>query len=121
MIAFGKECVSSPVWGGYVPLILVDAHTEYITYSQASDEAKLAYWKQSDVWSDVKAAYERFFELNPNATGIYRNYAWYAYHAEHWAVFNELAPKVRPVDYGYFGGTEEFDKMVRFAKEHLAK
>jgi len=117
MIAFGKECVASNNWRGFVPLILVDAHTDYNTFSQASDEEKQAYWKQPGVWPDIKAAYDRFFELNPSSTGIFKNYAWYAYHAEQWDAFNQLAPKVRPMDYNFFGGKDEFDKMVRLAKE----
>jgi hypothetical protein len=120
MIAFGRECVASTNWGGYVPMILVDAHTDCNTYSQDSDEVKQAYWKQPDVWPDIKAAYDRFFEIKPNATDIYKNYAWYAYHAEQWDAFNELVPKVRPVDYNFFGGADEFNKMVQLAKEHAS-
>ena len=121
MIAFGKQCVAATNWGGFVPMILVDAHTDYNTYSQDSDEAKQAYWKQPGVWPDIKAAYDRFFELNSNATDIYKNYAWYAYHAEQWNAFNELVPKVRPADYNFFGGTDKFNKMVQLAKEHAGK
>jgi hypothetical protein len=31
---------------------------------------------------------------------------------------NELIPKLAPVDYSFFGGRDEFDKMVRLAKEN---
>jgi hypothetical protein len=121
MIAFGRECVASTNWGGYVPIILVDAHTDYNTFSDNSDEEKLAYWKQPEVWPDIKSAYDRFFELNPDATDIYKNYAWYAYHAEQWEAFNQLVSKVRPEDYNFFGGKDEFDKMVELAGEHTGK
>jgi hypothetical protein len=119
MLAFGRECVASKEWGGTVPLILVDAHYEYSLYLPDSPE-KTDYWKQPDVWPDVKSAYDRFFELYPAATGKYNNYAWYAYRCEQWDAFLELLPKIDPVDYAYFGGQDEFDSMVQQAKAHAA-
>jgi hypothetical protein len=59
--------------------------------------------------------------LNPNETSWYYNYAWYAYHAEQWDTLNEIIPKLGPVNYSYFGGKDEFDKMVQLAKEHSSK
>lgn len=117
MIAFGRECVASKIWGGTVPLILSDAHREYWLYLQDSEE-KTNYWKRPDVWPDIKASFDRFFELNPDATSYYHNYAWYAYHAEQWDKLNELLPKLGTVNYDYFGGKEEFNKMVQLTKEH---
>ena len=117
MIAFGRECVASNNWGGSVPLILLDAHWEFCSHLQDSEE-KNNYWKQPGVWPDIMASFERFFELNPEATGWYHNYAWYAYHAEQWDKLNELIPKLGVVNYAYFGGEAEFNKMVQLAKEH---
>ena len=119
MLAFGRECVANTNWGGEVPLILVDAHTDYNSARQATEEEKYAYWKEPDVWPDIKAAYERFFELNPDADATYKNYAWYAYYAGQWSDFVSIAEKVRPEDYGFFGGKESFSKMRKEAKEHL--
>jgi len=56
--------------------------------------------------------------LNPDASGYYHNYAWYAYRAEQWDKLNELIPKLGEVNYSFFGGKEEYDKMVQLAKEH---
>jgi tetratricopeptide (TPR) repeat protein len=122
MIAFGKECLSSKVWGGSVPLILVDAHSDYVTYCLDNDAEKEAYWKQPDVWSDVKASFDRFFEMNPDAVQHYRNYAWYAFHAEQWDAFNQIVLKLGPADYYFFGGKDQLDKMVQYAKDrtHMA-
>jgi hypothetical protein len=117
MIAFGKECVASKTWGGTVPLILSDAHREYWLYLPDSEE-KTNYWKQPDVWPDIQASFSRFFDLSPHATGWYPNYAWYAYRCEQWDKLNELIPKLELVNYDYFGGKAEFDKMVQLAKEH---
>lgn len=115
-LAFGRECVQSKKWGGRVPLTLIDAHLYIDGRLQRADQTN--YWKRPDVWADIQAAYDRFFELNPDATGYYHNYAWYAYHAEQWDKLNELIPKLGPVNYDFFGGREEYDKMVQLAKQH---
>lgn len=118
-LAFGRECAHSTNWGGRVPLTLVDAH-DFIA-GRYKGEAQTNYWKRPEVWSDVQAAFDRFFELNPDDIGWYHNYALYAYRAEQWDKLNELIPKLGPVNYSYFGGKDEFDKMVRLAKEHSGK
>jgi hypothetical protein len=119
MLAFGRECVASTKWGGTVPLILVDAHDEYQRFLP-SDTDRADYWKQPDVWPDVKAAYDRFFELHPTETGKYNNYAWYAYRCEQWDAFLALLPKIDAVDYNYFGGQDKYDSMVQHAKHESA-
>lgn len=116
LLAFGWECVQSKVWGGRVPLILLDAREAIYRY--LDDSEKTNYWKRPDVWLDVQSAFDRFFALNPNATGWYQNYAWYAYRCEQWKKLNELIPKLGPINYSYFGGKAAFDKMVSLAKEH---
>jgi tetratricopeptide (TPR) repeat protein len=120
MLAFGRECVTNTNWGGDVPLILVDAHSEYDRYNRPTEEEQYAYWKDPEVWPDIKAAYERFFELNPDADGTYKNYAWYAYYAGQWSDFLSIAEKVRPEDYGFFGDKESFSQMRKQAKENLS-
>ncbi len=115
-LEFGRECVQSTNWGGRVPLILVDAHLSI--NSRNEGEAQANYWKQPRVWADVQAAFDRFFDLNPDAISWYHNYAWYAYHAEQWDKLNELIPKLGAVNYQFFGGKDEYDKMLQLAKEH---
>jgi peroxiredoxin len=118
LLTFGWECVQSKVWGGKVPLILLDAHEAIAGYLDGPE--KTNYWKQTDVWLDVQSAFDRFFALNPDATSWYHNYAWYAYRCERWKKLNELIPKLGRVNYSYFGGKDAFDKMVRLAKEHAS-
>jgi hypothetical protein len=120
MLDFGRECVQNTNWAGQVPLVLVDAHWNFRRgYVDKSEQTN--YWKQPDVWPDIKAAFERYFEVNPDATRWYHNYAWYAYQCEQWNAFNELIPKLGPINYDFFGGKAEFDKMVQLAKEHTDK
>ena len=120
MLGFGRECAQNTNWGGSVPLTLVDAHydicNQYIDQSERTN-----YWKQPDVWDDIKSAYEQYFQLYPNDASRIPNYAWYAYHAEDWDKLNELIPKLGPASYYAFGGKDEFDKMVQLAKEHASQ
>lgn len=119
MLQFGHECVTNMQWGGNVPLILLDAH-HFISYMYTNQTDQEDYWKQPVVWADLNTAYKRFFEVNPNATGRYYQYAWYAYKCAQWRKFIELIPKLGPVNYDYFGGGAEFDKMVQLAKENIS-
>ncbi len=116
MIAFGLDCVESREWGGRVPLILLDAHEAIRRYLDKPEQDD--YWKRPEVWPDIEASFNRFFELNPDATSWYHNYARYAWRCERWDKLNELIPRLGPVHYSYFGGTNEYNRMVRLAKEH---
>jgi hypothetical protein len=121
MLEFGRKCVQNEQWGGHVPLILMDAHSAIEQQFTADVAEKADYWKQTQVWTDLNSAFERFFELNPNEISWYHNYAWYAYQADQWATLNKLIPKLGPVNYDYFGGRDKFEEMVRQAKQHGAK
>ena len=48
-------------------------------------------------------------------------YALYAYRCQRWDKLNELLPKLGRVNYDYFGGKSEFDKMVALAKQHAGE
>ncbi len=121
MLAFGRVCVANTNWGGYVPIILVDAHSDYNRIATTNEVVRLAYWKKPDVWPDLKSSYERFFQLNPDQTEIYKNYAWYAYQAGQWAEFLRIAEKVRPEDYDFFGDKAAFPQMLKKAKANVAE
>lgn len=119
MLEFGRQCATNKAWGGHIPLILLDAHKS-IQRQYVNDSQKTNYWKQPEVWTDLKTAFGRFFELNPDATGWYHDYAWYAYQAGQWDTLNKIIPKLGPINYSFFGGTNEFNKMVQLAKEHAS-
>jgi hypothetical protein len=119
MLDFGRQCVRSRDWGGRVPLILLDAH--YAIQRRMEGNAKNDYWKQPQVWLDLQAAFDRFLTLNPDATNWYHDYALYAYRCGQWDKFNELLTKLGPINYDYFGGKAEFDKMVEWARQHSGK
>ena len=120
MLQFGHECVTNKKWGGQVPLILVKARDSIQDHCIAPSE-KDNYWKRPEVWADIKSAFERYFELNPSNTSWYSSYALHAYRAEQWDTLNKIIPKLNLANYDYFSGKDEYDKMVRLAKERSSK
>ena len=116
MLAFGRECAKSTEWGGRVPLVLVDAH-DWIAKRPPLRNTR-NYWKSPEVWADVKMAYEKFFKLNPDQTGWRHNYARHAWWSEQWDDLNKQLPLLGTINYEFFGGKAEFNKMVAQAKEH---
>ena len=64
---------------------------------------------------------EKFFTLNPEEKGWRHNYALYAYRAEQWDDLNRQLPLLGEINYEFFGGKDQYDKMVRLAKEHAKK
>jgi hypothetical protein len=72
------------------------------------------------VWSDLQAAFEKFFKLNPEATGWHHNYFWYAYACKQWEVAKrELDVIGSEVNYSYFGSEERFNEMANEVRAHL--
>jgi hypothetical protein len=120
MLKFGRECVASSKWKGNVPLALVDAHTDLVNLLP-DENARKQYWRQPEVWPDVKAAYEKFFELNPKAIDLRANYAWFAFLCEQWDAFNQQVELMNPVNYAFFGGKEKFEKLVETSKRNSEK
>jgi|SRR5947209_10333483 len=119
MLAFGRQCVTSTSWGGRVPVILRDAHEALAKYLK--EEEQPAYWKQPAVWADLKAAFEKFFTLNPEEISLRHNYALYAYRAEQWDDLNRQLPLRREINYDLFGGQVQYETMIRLAKAHAKK
>jgi thiol-disulfide isomerase/thioredoxin len=121
MLAFGRECVENKQWGGNVPLILLDAHY-FIQREFVDDSEKTNYWKQPEVWLDIKDAFDRFFEANPDDVGWHHKFAWYAYQCGQWNEFNhQLSLFSSGTNYDYFGGKDKFDQMVALAGEHAGE
>jgi tetratricopeptide (TPR) repeat protein len=118
-LAFGRECVESPQWGGRVPLMLVEVH-EGIARRLEEDERK-DYWKQPRVWLDVQEAFERYISLNPGETNAYAGYVIYAVRSQRWDKVKELLPKFGPEEYSRFGGADQYNKLVQRANELAPK
>ena len=120
MIAFGRECTLNTNWSGSVRLMLADAH--YEASREIQDSAKrAAYWQKANVWSDIQFSYQQFFKLFPNEVGYRHNYALYAVRCGQWQeVLNQI--KLFPTtNVAYFGGQDQFNKMVKVAEDHVKK
>ncbi len=115
VLEFGRQCVASTQWKGTVPLFLVDAHVTVSRYLEKEQQPK--YWLNPAVWMDVRNSYERFFELNPEEVSYRHNYAWWAYKCGKHREFLEQVALFPSINYEYFGGRQEFDRMVRVAKD----
>ncbi|MCC6234961.1 MAG: DUF4034 domain-containing protein [Verrucomicrobiales bacterium] len=115
VLAFGRRCVAAKEWRGRVPLMLVDVHVMLATERTTGLQEK--HWTQPGVWEDVRASFERFFELNPEATGWFHNYAYHAYQCRAYDVFLELLPKLGTVNEAYFGGHDAFEGMIQTAEK----
>lgn len=115
MMAFGRECVQHPRWR--VPLTMVVA-LENIADDFSKEQAE-AFWWRPDVWADVKAAYERYFELFPNDTEERGRYFKAAYRSRAWKDMKRQFPKLRAVPWGQFGGPQGLAEMMSEMREHL--
>jgi hypothetical protein len=118
VIAFGRECLSNRV--GQIPLILYHGHRQLATYHKQTNkgETEADYWKQPNVWPDVKSSFETFFEVNPEAIGWRHDYAMAAYKCEAWDDLRKQIKLLGPINYPYFGGKESFAEMVRKAEQY---
>jgi len=71
------------------------------------------------VWPDIKAGYEKYAQLNPNASLFRYPYAAYAFRCGQLAAFTEQIALIRKNDgklnYNYFGGKDAFEKLVTIA------
>ena len=119
LLKFGRECVASEKWGGRVPLVLVDAHMRLVRY--VPDGKQKEYWKRPEVWKDLKAGFDKFFENCPDANGTRQRYVLCAYRCEQWEELNRQVSLLKSVDYDYFGGKPKFEEIQRLAKEHSVK
>ncbi len=119
MLEFGRQCVASRLWGGRVPLTLLKAHETLSGYIEAAKRPN--YWKEPVVWGDIKASLERFYELNPQDKQWRQTYFLYACLAEQWEDARKQLALLEQVDHAYFGGKEEYEKMVRTARSHTPK
>ncbi|HYE31739.1 MAG TPA: hypothetical protein VEH27_09940 [Methylomirabilota bacterium] len=115
MLAFGRQCVNSEIWGGRVPLILLDAHVALAAWAKRNNQTA-NYWTQQGVWPDIRSSFEKFFKLNPKDSSWRHNYAYYAYQCQEYAAFLKQVELMGPVNYPYFGGKEKFDLMLQTAK-----
>jgi hypothetical protein len=113
-LAFAREVVKSDRFYGQTPLHLYHTHESLAAYVKSS---RPNYWTEPQVWPDIVASFERYFELNGEDNSWRHNYALCAWRCRQWKVFVEQVDKLTTVNFEYFGGQDSFERMVRTARE----
>ena len=120
LLQFGHECAASAAWGGWVPLILADAH-ERLSYIFPKAQRSV-YWKNPAVWKDIKTAFEKYFAMYPQATDGHERYARFAAWCEQWEEFARQVKLVPSINRGYFvEGGGDFDDYIQAAQKALGR
>ena len=118
-LEFSRECVRNTNWFGEVPLVLANTHGSLAAWYHLAESPD--YWQRPQVWPDIQASYERFFQLNPYAVGYRHNYARDAYLCGHYAEFLAQVKFFNNTNFAYFGGPEKFRQMLTNATAAAAK
>jgi len=115
-LQFGRQCIASTNWGGQVPLMLRQTHHSLARYYKMTESPE--YWQEPQVWKDVKASFEKFFTLNPNAVGWRHDYARDAYLCGHYAEFLQQTKLFSGgTNFAFFGGEQKFREMLARVSE----
>jgi hypothetical protein len=109
-LEFGRKCVTSTNWGGRVPLVLPELHRSLARYHKLTDSPD--YWQRAEVWDDVRPAYERFFQLNPEGFGYRHDYARDAFLCGHYSEFLAQTKLFPWTNFNFFGGEGRFREML---------
>jgi len=117
-LAFAREILKSDRFQGRVPLLVYHTHESLAKYFKAS---RPNYWQEPQVWPDIKSCFERYFELNGDDTDWRHNYVMCAWRCAQWTTLNEEIPKLKWVNYGYFGGRQAFEQMWERARARATK
>jgi hypothetical protein len=116
---FARKCVNSTKWGGRVPLILADAHSDLAELEAEFDKSKsVTYWRRPGVWEDLRSSYDKCLSLNPKDLLARHRYARDARACgEFKTLLEQITILGKDTDKHYFGGPQEFDEMLRVARE----
>jgi hypothetical protein len=121
-LQFARKCAGSEVWGGQVPLVLVDVHHKLAAWKEQKNDP--AYWGRPQVWTDLQDSYEKFFwvNANPEAQSYRHNYARDAFLCGKYDAFlTQVGKFTSGTNHGFFGGAAAFDGMLSRARAATGK
>lgn len=118
VLEFGRECVVSTNVAGKPRLLLVSIHESLERAGRKSRQVDRSYFARASVWSDLKSAFEAYADGAPTVGTWNKSFAKYAWYAQDWETLNRQLPKIRKPDPAFFGGTEQFNRMLTEAKAH---
>jgi hypothetical protein len=113
-LEFARSCVASTNWGGTVPLVLRHLHYNLARYHNQTESP--SYWHRPEVWADVKAAFEKFYLLNPEEVSFRHDYAYDAFLCGQYAEFlDQTKLFTTGTNFSAFGGEAKFKSMLALA------
>ncbi|HAB17365.1 MAG TPA: hypothetical protein PLX89_17635 [Verrucomicrobiota bacterium] len=126
VIEFGQQCLTDTNAVKRARLMIVDIHEALEGYYRKNDpktgkrstKVDLTYYRRPAVWRDIRAAFEVFFKEAPEASGWHHNFALHAWRAQDWKTLNQEIPLLGEVNFKYFGGQAEYERMIAEAKDH---
>jgi hypothetical protein len=83
-LAFGRQCLEGAQFDSRVPLMVVDAHLNFVMPAKWGSAVNNPYFAKDEVWSDIAAAYDGYLQQHPNAWRLRSYYARYAWEAGKW-------------------------------------
>ncbi len=113
-LAFAREVMKSDSYYGQELLQPYFVHEKFAQYFRAS---RPDYWLEPQVWPDIEAAFERFFERNGDDNDWRHRYALCAFRCEQWQALDDQLSKLKEVNYDYFGGKDAYERIKRVARE----
>jgi hypothetical protein len=115
LLGFGRQCLTNRAWKGEAPLGLAEAH-RYLASNLEPGPARNRYWQQPEVWPEVQASFDTFFQAQPGAVGWKHNLAWFAFQCGQWETFNQTVREFPTTNHAYFGGRKQFEQMLAVAR-----
>jgi len=78
LVTFARQCLTNTIWTPEVAEIVPKAYGEIVVEIRESDE-RMDFWRRAEVWSDIKAAYEKLFQAYPKTLTLREDFARYGF------------------------------------------
>ena len=91
------------------------------SFAQYFRNTRPNYWTEAQVWPDLQASFERFFDRNGEDNDWRHKYAVCALRCQQWRALDEQLSKLKKINYDYFGGKDAFADLKRVAHERATK
>lgn len=116
-LAFAREIAKADLYYGQELLQPYFVHRDLAQFFRNS---RPGYWTEPQVWPDLEACFERFFDRAGDDQAWRNTYALCAWRCRQWKALDTQLAKLTDVKYDYFGGKEAYEQFKQKAHE-LAK
>jgi hypothetical protein len=114
VLAFARDIMKSDLYYDQELLQPYFAHRDLAQYFRKS---RPGYWTEPQVWPDIEACFERYFDRSGDNQSWRHTYLWCAARCGQWKAVNQQLSKLTEIDYDYFGGREAFEEFKKTASE----